>query len=163
MTNKAAKKGPKPSLKWVKLTDVTDALKLYERAMKESPEQFPIVNKEPIERVRHHFFHMMQSAGFMGLMVKKGRKPVGCILGQIQNRVLGRPRAFFYIHFRWINPEERGKGYGKMLREEFAKELRRMEITQWVTNVVSVDAEALADKEKLEGLKPLYTAVCGEV
>jgi len=159
---KKKKRSVKPRMIWMDGTFIADSLRLLERAIHENPKAFPEYQDETIDNIRHHYFNYMSRPDFFGLIVKRGRKPIGQIVGRLMWRTLGKPQKFCMIAYFWINPEERGKGLMKQLAAEYFSALKKLDITWWEANTVESITAFLSKTGGSVKVKKLYDRIGGE-
>lgn len=147
---KEEKKHPKPRIEAVGPTHIVECWKLYERSLKEAPISYPDASEEPHEVIRHHLFRYMNQPNFVGLLAKIGKKPVGIIMGDVQTRPFGRPRAFCELALFWVEPEYRKRGYMQALSEELFSKLKRAGVFHWEANSSAALAGEMQKQNKRE-------------
>jgi hypothetical protein len=154
---------PKNRIERLTLTHIADSLRLFEEGIRLAPASFPCEANEPIEDVRSNYFNFMASAGFIGFIMKRGRRPIAQICGCVHTRSIGTPRVYCTIANFWCTPSERGKGNMKLMWNEFITELRRAGISAWEANTCEAVTAYLTKTGGRVHVKKLFERVGGNI
>lgn len=112
--------------------DMADIWRLFKSSIVNEPWDYPSLRETHEDDVRAHLIrYTIQNPGFMGIMVRNGKRPVGQIIGQTILRDCGDPKHFFFIYNFWVEPDMRKQGVAKDMWPAFMEELRKRGIFNW--------------------------------
>jgi len=157
-----SKKSFKPKIYPITPQHIVDVWRLYEQSAKVQLGHYPDLTEEIPEETRHHLFAYILQPNFVGLILKKGRRPIGQILGEIQGRTIGRPKRYCFIWNFWIDPQFRKAGFIKLLYREYFDRLKKSGIFHWEANVAEELAKILIDHKSFK-INKLYDHLGGKV
>lgn len=121
----------KPRIMKIELRDIVDVWRLYTQFDREIGMSYPDLSEYSPSEIRHFLWNYIDSVRFRGLLVKKGRKPVGMILAQLQDRPIGKPHKYAFVWVLWIDPEFRKDGIAKQLCDAFFQQMKQEGVHYW--------------------------------
>lgn len=118
--------------------DFVDVWRLFKLSLETEKWEYPSLHETHEDEVRADLArYVLQNPYFFGMMIRHGKKPIGQIIGNAQQRNLGLPKNFFFIYNFYIDPEYRKAGHMKALWNEFKEELRKHGIYHFEAAVFS--------------------------
>lgn len=106
-------------------TDIGGVAKLLKEFHNETPNEYPVMDNDEIERQLLAIISTINDPRVLYLVAFDGKKMIGWFFGEVMTRMFGRPRVFGLARELYVVPGKRGHGVAKKLMEsagQFARE-----------------------------------------
>lgn len=125
---KSTKKYPRPRIELVQPTHIVDVWRLVEASIRDGNQVYPDASEDSPEVIRQYLFWYLSQPGFIGLIAKIGRRPVGILLTNVSERPYGRPKRFMTVYCAWVDPKFRQQGVAKVVWANYVAHVKKQNV-----------------------------------
>lgn len=109
-------------------SNIIDVWRLYADSQKEHKRTHPDLSEVSEDSLRGFIYKNLASEGFVGVMARSGKRPIGYLMGGISGRSVGNPKVFVSLSLWFVDPKFRGQGLEKALISELFSALKKLDV-----------------------------------